>query len=134
MGHSESGFSRAGGADEPERREGPDLDRGAVRATTVSQPQVAVLAKIPTLVIFGDHLTGSPGSAGLWQPRSDGCEQFIHQVNNAGGDATMLFYRTQGLLGNSHMLMPGQEQPGGGDLILDWIDLHVERTRITPGG
>jgi hypothetical protein len=76
--------------------------------TTLSQPQLAVLAKIPALVIFGDHLTtltGSPGSAGLWQGAFAGCPQFIQQVNSAGGDATMLFLPHAGQFGNSHMLM-----------------------------
>jgi hypothetical protein len=51
------------------------------------------------------HLTGSPGSASLWQGAFAGCPQFIQQVNSAGGDATMLFLPHAGQFGNSHMLM-----------------------------
>jgi hypothetical protein len=129
MGHSESGFF-------PEQAAltNPSGVKGVISiegqcTTTLSQPQLAVLAKIPALVIFGDHLTGSPGSAGLWQGAFNGCQQFIHQVNNAGGDATMLFLPDAGQLGNSHMLMQDKNNLVVADLILDWIDGHVERKK-----
>jgi pimeloyl-ACP methyl ester carboxylesterase len=129
MGHSESGFF-------PEQAAltNPDKIKGLISiegqcTTTLSQSQLAVLARIPTLVIFGDHLTGSPGSAGLWQAAFDGCKQFINQVNGKGGDATMLYLPDAGLLGNSHMLMQDKNNLVVADLILDWINGHVERKK-----
>jgi hypothetical protein len=129
MGHSESGFFP-----EEAALTNPSGVKGVISiegpcTTTLSQPKLAVLAKIPALVIFGDHLTGSPGSAGLWQAAFDGCQQFIRQVNNAGGDATMLFLPNAGQFGNSHMLMQDKNNLVVADLILDWIDLHVEKKK-----
>ena len=46
---------RAGGADRSDRHQGQHLDRDAVRHE-LHRAQLATLAKIPTLVMFGDHL------------------------------------------------------------------------------
>ena len=127
MGHSESGFfpEEAALAD-------PTGIRGVISIegvcdTTLNQPQLGTLAKIPTLIVFGDHIADSP--AKLWRGALAGCRQFVQQLSAAGGDATLLSLPDAGMKGNSHMLMQDLNNLKVADLILDWIEKHVERSR-----
>lgn len=127
IGHSESGFF-------PERAAlvDPTGIRGAISiegqcSTSLTPQQLATLAKIPTLVVFGDHIADSPVTA--WAAVLAGCRQFVQQLVSAGGDATLLSLPEAGLKGNSHMLMQDLNNLKVADLILDWIDKHVERSR-----
>lgn len=126
VGHSESGFF-------PERTAliNPTGVRGLISVepscpTTLTPPQIAALAKIPTLVIFGDHLADVPAYASQWMSTFSGCQRFIQQVNAAGGDAQMMHLPELGLFGNSHVVMEDKNSLQVADLILAWIDQHVE--------
>jgi hypothetical protein len=126
MGHSESGFF-------PEQS--ALLDPGGIRANiSIEMPcpeltpaQIATLAKIPTLVMFGDHLGDVPGS--IWTAAFDGCKKFVDQMKAAGGDAEMMALPALGLKGNSHMLMQDKNNLQIADLILAWIDQHAENKK-----
>ncbi len=90
MGHSESGFF-------PEQAAliDPSGVKGIVSiempcVTTLTAAQLATLAKIPTLVMFGDHLDGVQGGFAAWPASFDSCNTFVKQVNAAGGDAQMM--------------------------------------------
>ena len=123
MGHSESGFF-------PEQS--ALVDPAGIKANiSIEMPcpeltpaQIATLAKIPTLVVFGDHLGDVPG---IWSAAFDGCKKFVDQVKAAGGDAEMMSLPALGLKGNSHMLMQDKNNLQVADLILAWIDQHVEK-------
>jgi len=128
MGHSESGFFPANAAlVNPTDIRGLVLIEGACTTTPpLTSQQIEILAGIPILVVYGDHLTDVPIAA-FWGPLFSGCQQFVSQVNAAGGDATMLHLPDAGLSGNSHMLMQDKNNLQVADLILAWIDEHVER-------
>jgi hypothetical protein len=126
MGHSESGFF-------PEQAAliDPKGIRGIISiempcVTTLSADQIATLAKIPTLIMFGDHLgdvTGLPA----WVAQSFAtCNTFVDQLKKAGGDAEMMHLPALGIKGNSHMLMQDKNNLQIADLILSWIDQHIE--------
>jgi hypothetical protein len=126
MGHSESGFF-------PE--EAALIDAKGVRGiisieqvcrTDLKPAQLATLAKIPTLVMFGDHLDGVQGGPASWQRNFEGCQTFIKQVNDAGGKASMMYLPEMGIKGNSHMLMQDRNNLQLADLLLQWIDQAVE--------
>jgi hypothetical protein len=125
IGHSESGFF-------PEQTaliNPTDLKALITIETgcpTLTADQITKLAKIPTLVVFGDHLGDVPNSPIKWQERFDTCQQFVQQVKAAGGDATMMHLPKYGQFGNSHMLMQDKNSSQVADLILKWIDEHVE--------
>jgi pimeloyl-ACP methyl ester carboxylesterase len=125
MGHSESGFF-------PEQTAliNPAEIKALITIETVcpalSSEQIANLAKIPTLVVFGDHLGDVPSMPTMWKERFDSCGKFVQQVNAAGGDATMMHLPKYGQFGNSHMLMQDKNSNQVADLILKWIDEHVE--------
>ena len=126
MGHSESGFF-------PERTalvNSANLEGLITIETecpaTLTPAQISTLAKIPTLIIFGDHLGDVPGQTGIWPGRFKGCQQFVDEINAAGGDATMMHLPKYGQFGNSHMLMQDKNNLQVADLILKWIDDHVE--------
>jgi pimeloyl-ACP methyl ester carboxylesterase len=125
MGHSESGFF-------PEQTAliNPADIKAMITIETacpaLNSQQIANLAKIPTLVVFGDHLGDVPSSPIKWQERFDSCQQFVEQVKAAGGDATMMHLPKYGQFGNSHMLMQDKNSNQVADLILKWIDEHVE--------
>jgi hypothetical protein len=130
IGHSESGFF-------PE--EAALIDPTGVKGivsiemactTTMTPPQLATMAKIPILVMFGDHLGDVQGPfASLWPMNLDTCRKFVDQVKAAGGDAQLMELPKLGIKGNSHMLMQDKNNLQLADLILTWIDQHVEKKK-----
>jgi DNA-binding CsgD family transcriptional regulator len=127
MGHSESGFF-------PE--EAAMINPAGVKAiisiempctTTLKKEQLSTLAKIPILVMFGDHL-GDVQGFNNWPMSFDSCNTFVKQVTDAGGDAQMMSLPKMGIKGNSHMLMQDKNNLQLADLILSWIDKHVEKS------
>ncbi|MGO8800699.1 MAG: hypothetical protein ACLQE9_06960 [Roseiarcus sp.] len=87
----------------------------------LTPPQVAMLAKVPMLVVVGDHWD-SP------QPPPD-CKSEMQQINAAGGDMTFISLPDVGLHGNSHMFMQDKNNLQVADVLLDWIDRHVEHRK-----
>lgn len=128
MGHSESGFF-------PEQA--ALINSADIRAMitietacpAMSAQQISTLAKIPTLIVFGDHLGDVPSMPKMWPERFEGCQKFVDQLNAAGGDATMMHLPKFGQFGNSHMLMQDKNSTQVADLILKWIDDHVENKK-----
>jgi len=126
MGHSESGFF-------PEQAAliDPSGVKGIVSiempcATTLTAAQLSTLTKIPILVMFGDHLGDVQGGPADWAASLESCQTFVQQVKGAGGDAEMMHLPKLGIRGNSHMLMQDRNNLQLADLILAWIDKHVE--------
>jgi len=125
VGHSESGFF-------PEQA--ALIDAGGIRGNiSIEMPcpmlttaQIATLAKIPTLVMFGDHLSDVQGGPANWQTSFESCQKFVQDVKGAGGDAEMMYLPQLGIHGNSHMLMQDRNNLQLADLLLSWIDKHVE--------
>ncbi len=125
MGHSESGFFPEQAAlINPADIKGLITIESACPALTAEQ--ISSLAKISTLVMFGDHIEDVPAFAAFWKNRFSDCTKFIEQVKAAGGDATMMHLPKYGQFGNSHMLMQDKNNLQVADLILKWIDEHVE--------
>ena len=124
VGHSESGFF-------PEQAAliDPTGIRGIVTietgCPTLTPAQVATLAKIPTLVIFGDHLAEVTKPLS-WMDAFQSCDSFVTQLKQAGGDAVMMHLPDLGIKGNSHMLMQDKNSDQIADLLIAWIDRHVE--------
>jgi hypothetical protein len=80
--------------------------------------QATILAKIPILVVAGDHLD---------QPQPDhDCATEIRKINAAGGDISFIALPDVGLHGNSHMFMQDKNNLEVADVLLNWIRLHVE--------
>ncbi len=126
-GHSQSGFwpMRAALVNPAGMRGLIDLEGFCV--TTLTREQLATLAQIPILVILGDHLADAdPVFRDLWLGLFRACETFVQQVNKAGGDATLLHLPDVGIFGNSHMMMQDKNNLEVADVILAWIDQHVE--------
>jgi len=125
VGHSESGFF-------PEQA--ALIDSSGVKGiVSIEMPcpamtaaQLSTLAKIPVLVMFGDHLGDVQGGPVSWASSFDGCQKFVQQMKDAGGDAEMMHLPKLGIRGNSHMLMQDKNNLQLADLILGWIDDHVE--------
>jgi pimeloyl-ACP methyl ester carboxylesterase len=126
MGHSESGFF-------PEQAAliDPSGVKGIISIempcqTNLTEAQLSTLAKIPTLIMFGDHLGDVQGGPANWANSFDTCQKFVEQLTKAGGDAVMMHLPKMGIKGNSHMLMQDKNNLQLADLILGWIDDHVE--------
>jgi pimeloyl-ACP methyl ester carboxylesterase len=127
MGHSESGFF-------PEQAAliDPAGIKGMISiempCPTMTAAQIATLAKIPTLIMFGDHLGDMPpGGIVNWADSFAGCSAYVDQIKNAGGDAEMMHLPALGIKGNSHMLMQDRNSDQLADLVIAWIDKHVEK-------
>lgn len=89
----------------------------------LTDEQLNTFSGIPILVVFGDHLADSFN--GFWQFAFESCTAFIGRINNAGGNAEMLYPPELGIFGNSHMLMQDRNILEIADLILDWIAEHA---------
>jgi hypothetical protein len=97
--------------------------RGIIQLETgcfanLTRPQIALLAKVPMLVVVGDHWS-TP------QPAAD-CQTELRQVNGAGGDMSFIALPKVGLHGNSHMFMQDKNNLQVADVIIAWIEEHVE--------
>jgi pimeloyl-ACP methyl ester carboxylesterase len=94
---------------------------------TFSDDEIDTLASTPILVVFGDNL--ETGLGGFWKTAYDDCLAFVDKINNAGGNAKMLFPPDVGIFGNSHMIMQDRNSDEIADLILKWISDNVHRNR-----
>jgi hypothetical protein len=129
IGHSESGFF-------PEQA--ALIDASGVRGmVSIEQPcpenlsgaQIATLAKIPTLMMFGDHLGDIESPLVNWQTALETCDALVAKLKAAGGAAATMHLPKMGIKGNSHMLMQDRNSLELADLVIAWIDAHVERRR-----
>ena len=77
--------------------------------------------------MFGDHLGDVQGWFNTWPGSFDSCNTVRQQVTAGGGDAQMMSLPAMGVKGNSHMLMQDKNNLQLADLILAWIDSHVEK-------
>jgi pimeloyl-ACP methyl ester carboxylesterase len=127
MGHSESGFfpQQAALIDPTDIRGLITIEAPCPEDLTAAQ--ISSLAKIPTLVMFGDHLDDAPTVIVSWKRTYEVCNAYVDKVNAAGGDARMMYLPKMGIHGNSHMLMQDRNNLQLADLILGWIDEHAER-------
>jgi pimeloyl-ACP methyl ester carboxylesterase len=99
------------------------VEPGTCNATIYSDQQIATLAKVPTLIIFGDHLPATTGlPAPNWQERFNNCQSYVNRINAANGNAQMLYPPDKGIRGNSHMIMQDKNNLQIAGLILEWID------------
>lgn len=104
------------------------VEPGACRAN-YTDAQIASLAKIPTLVVFGDNLAVPTGLGGItWQNRLDGCRAYAARIKAAGGRVDIIATAELGVRGNSHMLMQDNNNLQIADLILNWIDGNATRS------
>jgi len=128
MGHSESGFfpEQAALVDPSAVRGLISIEMGCL---DLKPEEIAIIAKIPTLVMFGDHLNDVQGGPANWASSLESCNKFVQKVKDQGGDAEMMYLPKMGIKGNSHMLMQDRNSDQLADLILTWIDGHVEKKK-----
>jgi pimeloyl-ACP methyl ester carboxylesterase len=128
LGHSEAGFyPELAALQNPAGLRGLiSIEAPSCSATTLSKEQIAKLAKLPTLVVFGDHLADVSTALPNWPAALADCEQYVAEINQAGGDATLLHLPAAGVFGNSHMMFQDRNNLQVGDMILSWITAHVE--------
>jgi pimeloyl-ACP methyl ester carboxylesterase len=106
------------------------VEPGSCAADSWTQEQIKTLAKVPLLIVYGDHLeapTYLPGPG--WQDRFDECERLIGRILHAHGQAEMLHPPKLGIRGNSHMIMQDKNNLQIADLILAWIDRSLQLSR-----
>ncbi|ANQ25155.1 hypothetical protein BA894_01235 [Vibrio natriegens] len=128
MGHSETGALPIQAAlVDPKGAKGLILvEPGLCYSKSLTDNEVKTLSKIPTLVVFGDHLELVTQMHGFqWKTAYDDCLNFIDRVNKAGGNAQMLYPPSLGIHGNSHMIMQDTNNLQIADLILDWIQNNL---------
>lgn len=132
MGHSESGHFplEAALVNSTGTKGLVVIEPVGCNGTVYTDQQIATLATAPILVVFGDHLdtpTGIPGFS--WQTLFNNCQAFITRVNAAGGNAQMLHPPDLGIFGNSHMLMNDTNSNQIAELILQWMNETVGKTK-----
>jgi pimeloyl-ACP methyl ester carboxylesterase len=126
MGHSESGFfpQQAALIDPVGIRGMISIEMPCLDLTAA---QISSLARIPQLVMFGDHLGDVQPGIVNWKTTYEGCSAYVEKVKAAGGDIEMMLLPAMGIRGNSHMLMQDKNSLQLADLILAWLDKHVDK-------
>jgi hypothetical protein len=118
------GHSQSAGYPTQAALKGKSGIRGMIQLETgcfanLSDDQVKTLAKIPLLIVVGDHFSAP-------QPTDD-CKTEMQKINAAGGDMTFVALPDAGMHGNSHMFMQDKNNIQVADFIIDWINKHVEK-------
>jgi len=132
MGHSQSGsFPLEAALINPAATKGLVLVEPGSCPARYTPEQIATLAKVPILVVFGDHRDTATGIPTLpsWQNRFEACQALIGRIRSAGGQADMLNPPDRGIRGNSHMIMQDKNNLQIADLILQWIDEQVSKRK-----
>lgn len=122
--HSQSGLY---GWDTALKR--PDAVKGIVavepRDCALPAGDVAVLARRPILIVFGDHVQESAN----WLPVFKACQAFVAQLQAQGGRARLLSLPELGLRGNTHMMMLDRNNLLVARLIREWMLRALEDGR-----
>jgi hypothetical protein len=129
MGHSESFmFPERAALTDPAGVKGIiSLESGYACETSFTDEERAILAKIPILIVFADHHAEAPEPFGSrWTHSMALCRDFAASVQKAGGDVTFMHLPEMGIHGNTHMFMLDKNNLQIADLLLSWIDTHVE--------
>ncbi len=84
---------------------------------------VNAVAKIPTLILYGDNVSLFTN----WASSLQTCTAFAAQVKAAGGNIQVLQLPSVNILGNSHMLMQDRNNLVIADLLVQWIEQNVEK-------
>jgi hypothetical protein len=132
MGHSQSGsFPLEAALIDPAVTKGLVLVEPGSCPARYTTEQIATLAKVPILIVFGDHRDTPTGLPTLpsWQARFEACQALISRITSAGGKAQMLNPPERGIRGNSHMIMQDKNSLQIADLILQWVDEHVSKRK-----
>jgi hypothetical protein len=99
----------------------------AVEPGACTNLDVAAVAKIPTLILFGDYVSQFAN----WSANLQACTDFATQVKAAGGNIQVLQLPSLGILGNSHMLMQDRNNLVVANLLVQWIQQNVETAAAT---
>ena len=130
MGHSQSGsFPLEAALLNPAAAKGLVLVEPGSCPARYTAHQIATLAKVPILVVFGDHRDTPTGLPTLptRQGRFEACQALIGRIKSAGGQAEMLAPPERGIRGNGHMIMQDENNLQIADFILQWIDERVSK-------
>ena len=108
-------------------REGSRAGRAGCLSGRYTDEQVKTLAKVPVLVVFGDHRDTPTGisSRPSWQLSFDGCQELIGRLKAAGGRAQMLDPAEPRHPRQQPHDHAGQEPPADRRPDPQWIDEHV---------
>ena len=103
------------------------LESGYACDTSFTDGELATLARIPILIVFADHHAEAPEPSGSrWTTSMSQCRDFAASLKKAGGDVTFMHLPEMGIHGNTHMMMLDKNNLQIADLLLDWINIHVE--------
>lgn len=131
IGHSESGFFPENAALVSTKgiKGMVSLEPGGSCTTTnpetlpLTAAQITTLAQIPTLIVFGDNLSGS------WLTSFANCQSYAASIKAAGGDITFVHLPDIGIHGNSHMMMLDKNNLQVANVVIEWIATHVDHPR-----
>lgn len=106
------------------------IEPGSCENAHLDDKQVAILASIPLLVVYGDHLIAStelPAKGAGWMQRKDECNVLIARFRTSGGRADMFYLPEMGIHGNSHMMMLDKNNLEVAGLINKWLEKNVNK-------
>jgi pimeloyl-ACP methyl ester carboxylesterase len=103
------------------------LESGYACAARFKPAELAALARIPILIVFADHLTdAAEPTRSVMTTSIAKCREIAAAIQKEGGDVTFLSLPEAGIHGNTHMFMLDKNNLQIADVLLTWIDSHVE--------
>lgn len=97
----------------------------AVEPGACTNLDVNAVAKVPTLILFGDYVSQFAN----WSNNLQACTDFATQVKAAGGNIQVLQLPSINIFGNSHMLMQDRNNLVIADLLVQWVQDNVEKVQ-----
>jgi hypothetical protein len=98
------------------------VEPGQCGADNDSDAEIATLATVPLLVLFGDHLatpTYLPGPG--CESRLHECVRLVKRRRGAQGCADLIHLPERGIDGNSHVVVQDRNNQQIADIVIDWF-------------
>jgi pimeloyl-ACP methyl ester carboxylesterase len=92
-----------------------------------SQEKLAILARVPQIIIWGDFVDGHP----WWTQLYSEVAEYVETLRTLGGIAVNLSLPELGIVGNSHMMMLEKNNIEISQVVLDWINKYCHPSRST---
>ena len=86
---------------------------------------VAEIQDVPVFTVFGDNIE----TTSFWVDVLASTRGVVDQLNEAGGDGSVLVLPDIGITGNTHMMMMDRNNQRIARLIIQWIQEHVPDVR-----
>ena len=98
---------------------------GTLEAEPITAEDFAKLTQMPIVIYYGDTIPAEPTTErgkDNWRVRLDMARLWVDEINERGGDATLVHLPDEGIMGGTHFLMSDLNNAQIADHIAGWLD------------